>query len=926
METIMLIFLIFINLLASTCKGIDDDLELLLPLKSSSLNDHQLANWNSSHSHCKWDGVTCSQSSRVSEIQLAGKNLSGDIPESIFRLPFVQSVDLSSNQFSGRIPTTFLSCFNLNYLNLSGNNLTGPIPSGLHHLPSLRTLDLSNNMLSGRIPQDIGVFSGLRFLDFGGNALSGGIPGSVANLTELEVFTLASNQLTGEIPGELGQLKGLKWIYLGYNNFSGRIPVEIGELSSLNHLDLVYNNLTGEIPSSLGNLTSLENLFLYFNKLSGKIPNSVFNLNKLVSLDLSDNYFYGEIPELLINLQNLEILQLFSNNFSGKIPSALSSLPNLRVLQLWSNSLSGEIPRELGKRNNLTVLDLSTNNLTGRIPQNICGSRNLVKLILFSNSLDGEIPASLSFCKSLQRVRIQQNRLTGEIPLEFTKLPNVYYLDLSGNRISGQVSNRKWEMPRLQMLSLAENELFGPLPGSFGSTKLESLDLSGNNFSGRIPEKFGEFSELTNLKLNGNQLSGQIPHKLSYCKKLVTLDLSRNRFFGEIPASLADLPVLGQLDLSENELTGKIPVNLGSIQSLVQINISHNHLQGSLPPAGAFLTISSSAIAGNHLCGGKKITNLPPCSGAKNRTRTHWFVITFLLASLTIFAFVVIFVMRKGNKLCGRKESKRVESQDGTWQFWFANSGIAKMLTIKDILSCVEEEKNLVASGKTGFSYKGKSVLGNKIFLAKEMASISSAHYWSDWIELMRKISHPNVVKMLAMCRSGKRAFLVYEYVKGKDLSEAIRCLNWPQRIRVAVGVARALKYLHFGCSPGIVFETKGSKDWTEKSDIYGFGLLLIELLTGKSPRDAELSAIHESIVEWARYCYSDCHLEMWVDANIKKDEGLMSKYQNQVFEAMNLALRCTAGDPAARPCTLDLVQNLEAIARSSSCVWFLKI
>ncbi|KAL3650794.1 hypothetical protein CASFOL_007197 [Castilleja foliolosa] len=933
----LIIMFLFFNLMY-TCKGYNDiELELLLSLKAS-INDQSqaLANWNSSLPHCKWNGITCFNSSHVSKIDLPGKNLSGIIPQSLFN-----------------------SCFSLTYLNLSNNNLTGPIPTP-HHLPSLETLDLSNNMLTGEIPPNIGLLSGLKFLDFGGNALTGAIPGSVTNMTSLEFFTLASNQLTGEIPGGIGLMKRLKWVYFGYNNLSGRIPGEIGELNSLSHLDLVYNNLTGQIPSSLGNLTNLEYLFLYFNKLTGSIPKSISNLEKLVSLDLSDNMLSGEIHEELIKLKNLEIIHLFSNDFSGKIPSALSYLPRLRVAQLWSNRLSGEIPNDLGKYNsNLTVLDLSTNNLTGKIPENICASGRLFKLILFSNLLEGEIPMSLSRCKSLQRVRIQQNRLSGEVPAGFTKLPLVYFLDVSSNYLSGRIDDRKWDMPQLQMLSLAKNGLFGPLPDSFGSKKLESLDLSGNSFSGRVPKRFGEFTEIMEMKLSGNQLSGKIPDQLSSCKKLVSLDLSHNRLSGEIPVSFADFPVLGQLDLSVNELTGEVPGGLGKIDSLVQVNISYNHFHGSLPVAGAFLAMNSTSVVGNNLCGGEKITGLRPCNISRNRIR--WFVITFLLASLTTFAIVVfVAVFLKRRKLF---KLKKVESKDGTWELQLLNWRFAKSITINDVVSSIKDE-NIVASGKTGFSYKGKSSLSNKAFLAKEIASSSASSYCIEWIKLC-EINHPNVVKMLGMCRSEKVAILVYEYIDGRNLSEVIGCLSWGSRIKVAVGVARALKYLHFTCSPSVVVgevtpkkvmvdekgearlklsfpgrvnvrsdikcidssafiapEIKlGSKEMmmTEKSDIYGFGLLLIELLTGKSPCDMELG-IHESVVEWARYCYSDCHVEMWVDTNIKNDRAVMDDRQNKIVETMNLALRCTAGDPAARPCAEDLVKNLESVVRSSSC------
>lgn len=118
------------------------------------------------------------------------------------------------------------------------------------------------------------------------------------------------------------------------------------------------------------------------------------------------------------------------------------------------------------------------------------------------------------------------------------------------------------------------------------------------------------------------------------------------------------------------------------------------------------------------------------------------------------------------------------------------------------------------------------------------------------------------------------------------------------------------------------IAETRETKAITDKSDIYGFGLLLIELLTGKNPTDAKFG-VHESIVEWARYCYSDCHLEMWIDPIIKAHA---LNNQNEIVETMNLALQCTAGDPVARPCAKDLAKTLQSVLmRSSSCVLDLK-
>ncbi|KAJ8751245.1 hypothetical protein K2173_016426 [Erythroxylum novogranatense] len=934
-----------------------DEVELLWSFKSS-VNDpfQHLSNWNPSLTFCKWQGISCGNNSRVNVIDLSSKNISGKLSSSIFQLPFIETINLSSNQLAGEIPHDMFSASrsSLRYLNLSNNNLTGSIPAGPN--PSLEIFDLSNNMLSGKIPEEIGSLSSLKFLDLGGNVLVGRIPISITNITGLQVLTLASNQLVGVIPAELGRLKSLKWIYMGYNNLSGEIPNEIGQLTSLNHLDLVYNNLTGEIPSSLGNLSNLQYLFLYQNKLKGLIPRSIFDLKNLVSLDLSDNSLSGQIPELIIQMQNLEILHLFSNNFTGKIPTALGSLPRLQVLQLWSNKLSGEIPKDLGKLNNLTVLDLSTNSLTGKIPGGLCNSGYLFKLILFSNSLEGEIPKSLGACRSLQRVRLQDNGLSGELPPEFTKLSLVYFLDISSNHLSGRIDGRKWEMYSLKMLNLARNRFSGHLPNSFGSNKLENLDLSHNGFSGPIPHSFGNLLELMQLKLNENKLFGNIPENLCSCNKLVSLDLSHNHLSGQLPTGFSNIPVLSQLDVSQNQLSGEVPRNLGTVESLVEVNISHNHFHGSLPSTGAFLAINASAVAGNDLCGGDASSGLAPCRRARSLTR--WLVVVYFLAGfilLAITAFSIIFLRRRKHM-----ELKKVENEDGVWELQFFHKKVSQSMTIDDIFSSTKQE-NVISSGKEGILYNGLAIMSNMQFVVKEIRVVHSIPP-SVWAEISEfgMLQHPNIVKLTGVCRSDKVAYLVYEYIDGsKTLNEVLRNLSWERRRKIAVGIARALRYLHCYCFPSVTVgnmspenvtidgndeprlrvnlpyellptvpeclisstyvapETRKTKEVTEKSDMYGFGLILIQLLTGKSPDDPEFGA-QENIVEWARYCYSDCHLDLWVDPGIRSHPS-SSLQQNHIVEAMNLALYCTATDPTARPGASHVYTTLHTAFKTTS-------
>ncbi|KDP34162.1 hypothetical protein JCGZ_07733 [Jatropha curcas] len=511
-------------------------------------------------------------------------------------------------------------------------------------------------------------------------------------------------------------------------------------------------------------------------------------------------------------------------------------------------------------------------------------------------------------------------------------------------------------MKSLQMLNLARNRFFGGLPDSFGSEKLENLDLSSNRFSGTIPLKFGSLSELVQLNLSGNKLSGQIPVELSSCKKLVSLDLSQNQLSGGIPAGFSLMPVLGQLDLSHNQLSGEIPKNLGTVESLVQVNISYNHFQGSLPPTGAFLAINASSVAGNELCGGDTSSGLPPCTRVKNNP-VWWLYFAFILGGLVVVAFIAFGIML----IRGRKslELKRVENEDGIWELQFFHSKGPKSVTIEDILLSKKEE-NVISRGKKGLSYKGRSIANGMQFMVKEINDMNAIpqNFWPQVAEF-GKLKHPNIIKLIGICRSDRDGFFVYEYIEGKNLTQILHNLSWARRRKIAISIAKALRYLHCYCSPSVPVgyispekiivdgrdeahlrlslpdtkffissayvapETRDLKDINEKSDMYGFGLILVELLTGKSPGDAEFG-VHQSIVEWARYCYSDCHLDMWIDQTIKA-EALMN--QNEIVETMNLALHCTATDPKARPCASHVFKTLDsALTTSRSCVSSLKL
>ncbi|CAN8284296.1 unnamed protein product [Cochlearia groenlandica] len=930
--TMTLLFFLFLSFYCIHA----NELEILLSFKIS-LQDpfNHLSSWsyNSSNNDvCLWNGVVCNNFSHVVSLDLSSKNISGQIlTSSTFKLPFIQTINLSNNNLTGPIPRDIFatSSPSLLHLNLSNNNFSSSIPRGF--LRNLYTLDLSNNMLSGEIYNDMGLFSNLRVLDLGGNVLTGHVPAYLGNLSRLEFLTLASNQLTGVIPVELGLVKSLKWIYLGYNNISGQIPYQLGDLSSLNHLDLVYNNLSGPIPSSLGNLKELEYMFLYQNKLSGEIPTSIFSLQKLISLDFSDNSLSGEIPELVAQMESLEVLHLFSNNFSGKIPQGVTSLPRLQVLQLWSNKFFDKIPTDLGKHSNLTILDLSTNNLTGKLPDTLCDSGNLTKLILFSNSLNGVIPSSLGGCESLERVRLQNNDFSGELPQGFKKLKLVNFLDLSINKISGDLGT--WDMPHLEMLNLGENNFSGEFPDFSTSKKLKKLNLSRNEISGVVLLHLMNFPQLMDLDLSENQIKGVIPQDLSSCKNLVNLDMSHNNLIGEIPSIFADFQVLSNLDLSCNQLSGEIPKNLGNIESLVQVNISHNLLHGSLPLTGAFLAINATAITGNNdLCGSNNVSGLHPCKViTKRATKSLWFVVTTTCVAFLAVIVFGFFIARTFQRTHNVLNVKKVEQEDGTnWEIQFLDPRFKKTLNVNAILSSLKDQNVFADKNGTRFVVKEVKKYHHEISFIKKVCE------------------HKNILNLVATCRSEKGAYLIHEDVEGKRLNKILNSLSWERKRKIMIGVAEALWFLHRRCSPAVVAgdlspenivvdvegearlclglhgllcmdvaymapETKEHKDVTSKSDIYGFGIFMLHHLSNQistvDDKDIESGSVNASLVKWAKHSYSNCHIST-SDVDSFNDDT--SAYKHEFVHLINLALKCTVIDPQERPCIKNLLKSLK--------------
>ena len=381
----------------------DADTEALVALYNATggANWTNNTNWLTNAPIGQWHGVTTDANGRVTELNLGGNQLSGEIPSSLGSLANLQLLDLVSNQLTGQIPSSLGSLANLQLLDLVSNQLTGQIPSSLGSLANLQALHLGGNQLTGPIPASLGSLSNLQALDLGGNQLTGPIPASLSSLTSLEVLALGENQLTGPVPSWLGSLTNLEVLYFSGNELTGPIPLALSSLTSLEVLALGRNQLTGPVPAWLGSLTSLQELYLWGNQLTGTIPASLAGLSNLRVLFLWGNQLTGTIPTEIGSLVNLEELFLGGNQLTGEIPPEVGNLVKLKQLYLWGNELTGEIPSGLGSLTNLTVLNLGGNQLTGEIPPELGSLTNLTVLDLNDNELTGEIPSGLGSLTNL---------------------------------------------------------------------------------------------------------------------------------------------------------------------------------------------------------------------------------------------------------------------------------------------------------------------------------------------------------------------------------------------------------------------------------------------------------------------------------------------------------------------------------------------
>ncbi|KAK1296758.1 putative LRR receptor-like serine/threonine-protein kinase [Acorus calamus] len=959
-------------------------------------------------------GLNLSGLGQLEVLDVTLNRFSGDIrPNFPLMCANLVSLNLSMNNFTGDISDCFKGCPKLKNLDLSSNDFTGTIWPGFMRL---NEFSVSENNLTGLITSTMFTSSAaceLKLLDLSGNAFSGGFPDEVQNCSELEFLNLGGNNFSGGIPRGIGKLSKLMYLILGNNSFDRDIPEELLACANLAFLDLSTNRFGGEVQPILGRFTQVKFLVLHHNYYTdGIISSQILNLTNVIRLDLSFNNFSGGLPIEIADMPSLKYLILANNSFTGPIPPEFGKIVGLQALDLSFNGLTGEIPPSIGNLTSLLWLMLANNGLTGRIPPEIGNCKSLLWLNLANNALTGPVPPEIAGIGSEPETTFDMNRRNGLasagsgecltmkrwLPANYPPFSFVYTLmtrkscrDTWDRLIQGYglfpiCQNRSSAFQSLEIsgyIQLTGNRLSGEIPPEIGNmTRISLLHLGFNNFSGRFQPAIANLP-LVVLNASNNAFSGQIPPEIGGIKCLQALDLSNNNFSGEFPGELNKLSDLNKFNLSCNPLlTGVIPAT-GQLATFDRTVLPRRPPDRPLQRTAEFLGDISIIIV---VWDRQKI-------GAADDGVLDLPLVDPLLLHLRRLLLLVLppLPVRTGRFASRKLQIHGINADD---HFIFLGMLDLPLFTGEDWTDDVllrrsngdtrvppRQENGLHIRrhshgdeellrrhdrrprrirGRVPRAPPGRATRGGEEAAAGRLGRGEGVPGGDGGVERRRRgVAAPEPGDLYGWCLFGSEKLLVYEFMEGGSLEDMVadwRRFGWRWRAEVAVGVAKALAFLHHECKPAVVHrDVKASnvlldregkakvtdlglarmvdageshvstivagtvgyvapeygQTWraTTKGDVYSYGVLVMELATGRRAVDEE----GECLVDWARRVGRTG----WRGVRMAVEEsGVVGEEREveEMCEVLRVGMRCTVDVPQVRPSMKEVLDMLGKI------------
>ncbi|XP_047176315.1 probably inactive leucine-rich repeat receptor-like protein kinase At5g48380 [Vigna umbellata] len=500
-----------------------------------------------------------------------------------------------------------------------------------------------------------------------------------------------------------------------------------------------------------------------------------------------------------------------------------------------------------------------------------------------------------------------------------------------------------------------------------------NLKLSNMGLKGEFPRGIKNCSSMTGLDFSLNRLSNTIPADIStLLTYATTIDLSSNDFTGEIPASLSNCTYLNTLRLDQNQLSGQIPSNLSQLPRLKAFSVSNNLLTGPVPAFKAGVADAGSYANNSGLCGGP----LDACHANSAKSNTAVIAgaavggVTVAALGLGIGMFFYVRRISYRKKEEDPEGNKWARSLKGTKTIKVSmfEKEISKM-NLNDLMKATNNfsNSNIIGSGRSGTVYKAVLPDGTSLMVKRLQESQHSEKEFMSEMAILGTVKHRNLVPLLGFCLAKKERLLVYKNMPNGTLHDQLHpeagvcTMDWAVRLKIAIGAAKGLAWLHHSCNPRILHRNISSKcilldadfepkisDFglarlmnpidthlstfvngefgdlgyvapeyaktlvaTPKGDIYSFGTVLLELVTGERPTHVAKApeTFKGNLVEWISQQSGNAKLHAVIDESL-----LGNGVDQEVFQFLKVACNCVSEMPKERPTMFEVYQLLRAI------------